>query len=96
MPERRLLHPGDLFIYAVPNAGNPKKVQRYLSDWAAALLEMADLDAEVMVSGHGLPVFGAGRIRQALTDTAELLNAIEDATIALMNQGRPLDQILPR
>ncbi|HZU71323.1 MAG TPA: MBL fold metallo-hydrolase, partial [Acidimicrobiales bacterium] len=35
VPELSLLHPGDLFIYAVPNAGNPQKVQRYLSDWAA-------------------------------------------------------------
>jgi glyoxylase-like metal-dependent hydrolase (beta-lactamase superfamily II) len=29
-PERRVLCPGDLFIWAVPNAGNPQKVQRYL------------------------------------------------------------------
>ena len=28
-PERKILHPGDLFIWAVPNAGNPQKVQRY-------------------------------------------------------------------
>ncbi|HET7408485.1 MAG TPA: alkyl sulfatase dimerization domain-containing protein [Mycobacteriales bacterium] len=94
VPEKRLLHPGDLFIYAVPNAGNPQKVQRYLSDWAAALREMAGLGAELMVSGHGLPVFGADRIHAALTDTAELLDAIESQTLALMNQGKPLDEVL--
>ena len=33
-PELRILHPGDLFIWAVPNAGNPQKVQRFASDWA--------------------------------------------------------------
>ena len=94
VPELSLLHPGDLFIYAVPNAGNPQKVQRYLSDWAAALREMAALGAETMVPGHGLPVFGRERIRTALTDTAELLDSLEDQTLALMNQGRSLDQVI--
>jgi alkyl sulfatase BDS1-like metallo-beta-lactamase superfamily hydrolase len=94
VPERRLLHPGDLFIWAVPNAGNPQKVQRYVSDWAAALLEMAGLGAELMVCGHGLPIFGAERVRAALTDTAELLTAIESQTMALMNEGVTLDTVI--
>jgi glyoxylase-like metal-dependent hydrolase (beta-lactamase superfamily II) len=94
VPERRLLHPGDLFVYSVPNAGNPQKVQRYLSDWAVALRTMAALGAEVMVSGHGLPIFGANRIRVALTDTAELLDSLEDQTLALMNEGCTLDRVI--
>jgi glyoxylase-like metal-dependent hydrolase (beta-lactamase superfamily II) len=94
VPERKLLHPGDLFIYALPNAGNPQKVQRYLSDWALALRTMAALGAEVMVSGHGLPVFGAERIRAALLDTAACLESIETQTLELMNQGCTLDEIL--
>ena len=32
---------GDLFIWAMPNCGNPQKVQRFPRDWAAALREMA-------------------------------------------------------
>ena len=94
IPERRILHPGDLFIWAVPNAGNPQKVQRYLSDWAVALRQMAGLGAEIMVAGHGLPIFGADRIRQALTDTASLLDTIEHQTLELMNQGCTLDQVI--
>jgi alkyl sulfatase BDS1-like metallo-beta-lactamase superfamily hydrolase len=94
IPEKRLLHPGDLFIWAVPNAGNPQKVQRYLSDWAVALRQMASLGAETMVAGHGLPIFGADRIRQALTDTAELLDSIEQQALVLMNQGATLDQVI--
>lgn len=94
VPERQLLHTGDLFIWALPNAGNPQKVQRYLSDWAVALRTMAALGAQLMVSGHGLPIFGAHRIRDALVDTADLLDAIEDQTLALMNQGKSLDTVL--
>ena len=93
-PELRILHPGDLFIWAVPNAGNPQKVQRFASDWATALREMAGCDPEIMLCGHGLPIFGADRVRQALTDTADVLDTIEAQTLVLMNQGVPLDRVL--
>src|SRR5688572_25524868 len=42
-PDRGVLCPGDLFIWGVPNAGNPQKVQRYPWDWAAGLRKMAQL-----------------------------------------------------
>ena len=94
VPERRILAAGDLIIWALPNAGNPQKVQRYVSDWADALERMSGLDAEVLLPGHGFPVFGAGRIRQMLGDTARLLRAIEERTLALMNRGFTLDRVV--
>lgn len=94
VPERKLLAPGDLFIWAVPNAGNPQKVQRYVGEWATALRTMAALGAEVMLPGHGLPIFGAERIRAALSDTAELLETIEEQVLVLMNEGATLDRVL--
>jgi alkyl sulfatase BDS1-like metallo-beta-lactamase superfamily hydrolase len=94
VPDRKLLAPGDLFIWAVPNAGNPQKVQRYCGEWAAALREMAALGAEVLLPGHGLPIWGADRIRTALSDTAELLESLEAQVVALMNTGTTLDRIL--
>ncbi|MFM7534519.1 MAG: alkyl sulfatase dimerization domain-containing protein [Acidimicrobiales bacterium] len=94
VPERRILHPGDLFIWAVPNAGNPQKVQRYASDWAHSLRQMAALQPEVMLCGHGMPIFGTDRVVRALVDTADLLDSIESQTIALMNTGASLDQVL--
>ena len=94
IPERKLLAPGDLFIWAVPNGGNPQKVQRYISDWATALDRMAGLGAETMIPGHGLPIFGAERVHEALTETAAFLRSVEDQTVAMMNRGWPLDRIL--
>ena len=94
IPERKILAPGDLFIWAAPNAGNPQKVQRYAGDWAAALRIMAGLGAELMIPGHGLPIFGADRIRTALSDTAELLEKIEKQVLQLMNAGASLDRVL--
>jgi alkyl sulfatase BDS1-like metallo-beta-lactamase superfamily hydrolase len=94
IPERRILAPGDLFIWATPNAGNPQKVQRYAGEWAAALREMAALSPELLIPGHGLPIFGAGRVHAALTDTAGLLESLESQVLALMNTGATLDRVL--
>jgi alkyl sulfatase BDS1-like metallo-beta-lactamase superfamily hydrolase len=94
VPGRRILCCGDLFIWATPNAGNPQKVPRYPRDWAAALREMARLDAELMLPGHGLPVVGAERVKAALEDTAALLESICDQTFALMNRGATLDEVI--
>ena len=93
-PARRILWTGDLFIWVAPNAGNPQKVQRYAAEWAAALREMAARGAELLVPGHGLPVVGAERVRQALTDTAEWLESLVGQTLALMNAGASLEQVL--
>jgi alkyl sulfatase BDS1-like metallo-beta-lactamase superfamily hydrolase len=94
VPERRLLATGDLFIWAVPNAGNPQKVQRWIGEWAAGLRQMAALGAELLVPGHGLPIFGADRIKIALLDTAAFLESIESQVLALMNTGASLDTVL--
>ena len=94
IPEHRIVCPGDLFIWASPNAGNPQKVQRYAGDWAAALREMAGLEPVAMLPGHGLPVIGADRVAEALTSTAELLDHLESATLDLMNEGARLDDVI--
>ena len=93
-PARRTLFTGDLFFWVAPNAGNPQKVQRYAAEWAAALRAMAARGAELLVPGHGVPVVGAGRVRQALEDTAEWLETLERETVARMNAGATLEQIL--
>jgi glyoxylase-like metal-dependent hydrolase (beta-lactamase superfamily II) len=91
---RKVLCCGDLFIWASPNAGNPQKVQRYPREWAGALRRMAGLGAEYLLPGHGLPVVGADRIRQALGDTAEFLEALVDQTLEVMNRGGRLDDAI--
>ncbi|WP_067482043.1 alkyl sulfatase dimerization domain-containing protein [Actinomadura hibisca] len=94
VPEHRLLLPGDLFIWLTPNCGNPQKVQRYPREWAHALRRMAALGAEIMIPSHGAPVFGAERVHQALTETAEWLESIVEQTLALLNEGARLDDIV--
>ncbi len=94
IPERRILHTGDLFIWAVPNAGNPQKVQRYVGDWADSLERMLPLGAEILLPGHGLPIIGADRVRQALAGTARYMRSIEEQSVAAMNRGLSLDRVV--
>jgi len=92
--ERRILWTGDQFIWVAPNAGNPQKVQRYAADWAVSLRAMRALEPELLIPGHGPPIFGAARIRQALGDTAEWLETLERETVARMNAGATLEAIV--
>jgi len=85
---------GDLIIWAAPNAGNPQKAQRYAREWAEALRVMARLGRKYSCAGHGYPVFGAIRVRAVLNDTANYLQSLYDQTIALMNAGAPLDEVI--
>ncbi|MFG2794825.1 alkyl sulfatase dimerization domain-containing protein [Streptomyces sp. NPDC048419] len=96
VPELKVLCTGDLFIWHSPNAGNPQKVQRYPEEWARALRDMAGLDAQMLLPGHGVPILGEERIRQALTDTARLLESLCEQTRALMNEGHRLDTVVRR
>lgn len=94
LPGSRVLCTGDLFIYAIPNAGNPQKVQRYAAEWALGLAEMASLAPDILLPGHGFPIIGADRVREALLNTARLLEHLDTRTVALMNEGACLDRIL--
>ncbi len=89
-PERGVLCPGDLFIYGVPNAGNPQKAQRYPWDWAKGLREMATKNALSLAPGHGGPVVNdPKKIRRMLLETAAFLDSIVEQTLAALNDGSP-------
>src|SRR5262249_41671225 len=94
LPRHRVLASGDFVIWVFPNAGNPRKVQRYAPDWASALRRMESLRPEVLIPGHGPVVFGAVRAAQVLSDGAEVLESLTYQTLQLINQGRSLDEIL--
>jgi alkyl sulfatase BDS1-like metallo-beta-lactamase superfamily hydrolase len=93
-PARKVVFAGDMFIWASPNCGNPQKAQRYARDWAIAFRKMAALEPEVLLPGHGLPIVGADRVQRALTEGAELLESLVEQTLALMNDGARLDDIV--
>lgn len=94
LPQRRVLVSGDFVIWMFPNAGNPRKVQRYAAEWAATLRRMQALEPEILIPGHGPVIFGAARAQQMLDDGATLLESLVGQTLALMNRGCTLDEVL--
>ncbi|NCY16584.1 MAG: MBL fold metallo-hydrolase [Actinobacteria bacterium] len=94
VPSRRAACLGDLLIWSFPNAGNPQKVQRYPQDWARALRDIAAMQPELLLPAHGLPIGGTERVQRVLGETAEALEHLVDATLAMMNAGATLDTII--
>jgi alkyl sulfatase BDS1-like metallo-beta-lactamase superfamily hydrolase len=94
LPDARTLCTGDLFIWAAPNAGNPQKVQRYAHEWSQALRSMAAREAQVLLPGHGLPVYGAERVRAVLLDTADYLDSLYRQTLEALNRGASVYEII--
>jgi glyoxylase-like metal-dependent hydrolase (beta-lactamase superfamily II) len=89
-PERGVLCPGDLFIYGVPNAGNPQKAQRYPWDWADGLRRMAAKEPRSIGPGHGGPVVNdPAKVKRMLLETADYLDTIVEQTIRALNSGSP-------
>lgn len=94
IPDQKAICAGDFFIWAFPNAGNPQKAQRYPREWAAALRDMATMDAELFLPAHGLPIAGRERIRGVLNDVASALESLVGQTLTLMNEGARLSDVI--
>jgi len=94
LPERKILVAADYYQGFLPNLGNGKRVQRYGTEWIAALREMADLGAEIMLPMHGEAVIGAEAVREALNVHADALEHIEQEVKAGLNAGLRKDEVV--
>jgi alkyl sulfatase BDS1-like metallo-beta-lactamase superfamily hydrolase len=93
IPERRVVFAGDFVVWSCPNIGNPFKVQRYETEWADALGQMASLHPDVLVPGHGPPIRGE-EVQQVCLDTARALRHLHEEVVKRLNQGAWIEQIL--
>ncbi|HEV7663862.1 MAG TPA: alkyl sulfatase dimerization domain-containing protein [Chloroflexota bacterium] len=94
LPQKRILVSGDFVIWAFPNAGNPRKVQRFASDWASVLRRMQSLGPVTLVPGHGPVISSAARAAQVLDDGASALESLVTQTLGLMNSGYSLTAVI--
>ena len=94
VPDAQAVCVGDLFIWQFPNAGNPQKVQRFAWEWAVALRAMAAKKPSLMLPAHGMAIAGEHRVGQVLIDTASALESLHEQTLALMNSGARLDDVI--
>jgi alkyl sulfatase BDS1-like metallo-beta-lactamase superfamily hydrolase len=94
IPSKQAICCGDFLIWNFPNAGNPQKVQRYPREWARSLREMAARRPQLLLPAHGLPIGGPDRIQRVLLEVADALEDLVDRTVAMMNGGATLDDII--
>jgi glyoxylase-like metal-dependent hydrolase (beta-lactamase superfamily II) len=93
-PERDVVATGDLVTGYLPNAGNPKKVQRYAEEWADAAEDMAALRPAVLLTGHGVPAIGVDAIQDELSAMSSYLQHIVRHTLDGLNAGLLHDEIV--
>ncbi len=93
VPSRRVLASADYYQGFLPNAGNGKRVQRDVEEWAKALREMAELNAAILLPSHGKPITNSEEINTNLNTLAEALEFIVEHTIRGLNAGLRKDEI---
>ncbi len=91
--DRRVLASADYYQGFLPNAGNGKRVQRYVEEWAVAMREMAALEPVALLPAHGEPISDTATIVENFNVLADALQYIVDHTIAGLNAGKRKDLI---
>jgi len=93
IPERKTIVGGDFIVSSMPNAGAPFRVQRYVVEWAEALEEMAGLEPDAVISGHG-GTFRGDDAQAMLLTTARALRWLEDEVVQRLNAGQWYEEIV--
>lgn len=98
LPDERTVFTGNLFgpvWRAMPNlvtmrGDRPRLVRAYLR----SVEEVRDLNADMVITGHGEPIIGADRIRADLDTMHAAVSYIEQETIAGMNAGKTVQRLM--
>ncbi|PLW83245.1 MBL fold metallo-hydrolase [Kineobactrum sediminis] len=94
VPSRDVVVTGDLHQPFLPNAGNGKRRQRYVQEWADALREMAALEPGLLLPMHGPAMTEAAEIQNKLDVVASAFEAISSQVIDGLNAGMRQDQVV--
>lgn len=93
VPGRKVLASADYYQGFLPNAGNGKRVQRYVEDWVVALREMVALEPAVLLPAHGDAITNTATIKENFTVLADALEHIVKHTVDGLNAALPREDI---
>jgi alkyl sulfatase BDS1-like metallo-beta-lactamase superfamily hydrolase len=94
VPGRQAVASADYYQGFLPNAGNGKRVQRYVEDWAVALREMVALEPRHLLPAHGEPVTDdPERIAEVFSVHAEALEHVVAHTLDGLNARLRQDEV---
>jgi alkyl sulfatase BDS1-like metallo-beta-lactamase superfamily hydrolase len=94
VPEKKTVCTSDLWVWSCPNIGNPFKVQRFETEWANALEQIAAKGPELLLPGHGPAIEGKEKIRDACLIVAKALRFLHDQVVCMLNEGKWQEEIL--
>ena len=94
LASRRILFCGDNFYWSFPNLyairGTP---YRDFNAWADTLDLLLEFDADILAAGHTMPVIGAAKVKESLTDYRDAIKHVVAETVAGMNQQLGPDEL---
>lgn len=94
VPSRDVVVTGDLHQPFLPNAGNGKRRQRYVSEWANALREMAALEPKLLLPMHGPAMTSSAEIQNKLDVVASTFESITQQVTDGLNAGLRQDEVV--
>lgn len=94
VPGRQAVASADYYQGFLPNAGNGKRVQRFVEEWAVALREMAALGPRHLLPAHGVPISDdPDTIAERFEVHAEALEYIVNHTLDGLNARQRQDVV---
>ena len=94
VPTRQVVVTADYWQPFLLNAGNGKRRQRHVAEWAQALRDMAATKATVMLPMHGPALTNAAEVQDKLLASADMLSSAVDQVIAGLNANKRPDEIV--
>ena len=92
--DQRILFCADNYYHSFPNLYAIRGTRyRDFDDWADTADLMLGFEAEVLVTGHTLPVTGAANVKERLTDYRDAIRFVIARTIEMINEGKSPDAI---
>ena len=89
VPERKAAFIGDNFYTSFPNLYTLRGTKpRWALDYVKALDKALELHPDVLLPGHGDPVWGAAEVAKQLTRYRDAILYVHDATVRGMNEGK--------
>ena len=86
---------GDAFSASFPMLGTPRgSLPRFADEYIAALETAIALAPEILIPGHGAPLYGADNIRTALSRYRDAVRFVNEAVIKGINDGKSVDVLV--
>ncbi len=97
LPDKRVMISADNYYRAFPNLYAIRgTAYRDVMQWVHSLDRVRDYRPDILIPGHGRPVFGAETIYLALTDYRDAIQYVHDQTVRGMNAGLTPDELVAR